>query len=130
MFHKNMKDSIYMFLTFADCASPPILEALKEGKIEYVEHFKFNNSALFSSNQSKGTLTKMFWDYGQRCICEALRALDKMKTKSLLPTAEVLQDRHRMELMLLHLRQKIDIGLGKLKTLKIEMKILEAVEGD
>lgn len=49
IFGKNIAKNIFMMITFADAVRPPVLGAVKKAKVPFRKHFKFNNSALFTS---------------------------------------------------------------------------------
>ena len=54
IFGKDVIDTVFLLITFADVGDLPLLEAAKAAGIPYKDHFKFNNSALFASNISSG----------------------------------------------------------------------------
>jgi len=62
MLGKDLKNNIFTMVTFADCADPPVIGAIREAVIPCTEHFQFNNSALYTGNTN--TFAKMFWEMG------------------------------------------------------------------
>ena len=53
MFGDNIKDNIFIMITFADGHEPPVLKTLENAKVPYKTSFIFNNSALFSPRTSR-----------------------------------------------------------------------------
>ena len=68
LFGRDIKDNIFMLLTFADSHIPQVLDDLKEAGFPYENYFKFNNSALFVQNVNGSYDTfgidEMFWQMG------------------------------------------------------------------
>uniref|UniRef100_A0A3B3Q850 Septin-type G domain-containing protein n=1 Tax=Paramormyrops kingsleyae TaxID=1676925 RepID=A0A3B3Q850_9TELE len=80
-------------------------------------HFKFNNSALFADN-SNSSMKKFFV------------ALTSMKTKSLLPTREVLKEHKELETAVTGLQPQIRAGLAKLDEIKRTQQIIQEHEAE
>ena len=94
---------------------PPVLTAINESGVPCAKrkdglpiHFKFNNSALFVDNKlveannedddedeedGGGDFDKMFWDMGTKSMKHFFTALNRIETKSLTLTQEVLRQR-------------------------------------
>ncbi|XP_029942959.1 uncharacterized protein LOC115385019 [Salarias fasciatus] len=114
IFGKDVAENIEMLVTFADGKQPPVLEAINvsgvpcpKNELGLPVHFKFNNSALFASNchrdnrddseDDDDNFDEMFWKMGAKSMEKFFTALDKMNTKSLLMTKEVLKERKQLE---------------------------------
>ena len=67
IFGLDVKDNIFLMVTFADGATPPVIEAVNEANFPFQEYFKFNNSALYpevtQSVYPCGTWAKKVSDY-------------------------------------------------------------------
>ena len=62
--------------TFADANTPTVLEATKDAGIPCKAFFKFNNSALFASNETAADsedINAMFWMMGQKFFLQTLQ---------------------------------------------------------
>ncbi|XDV25664.1 hypothetical protein PO909_029543 [Leuciscus waleckii] len=108
IFGKDIAENILVLVTFADGKKPPVLEAIKVSEVpcstnESGEplHFKFNNSALGFSSMNK-----------------FFTSLNKMETKSLSLTQEVLKERQQLEVHVQGLQPQINAGLTKLDEIK------------
>ncbi|KAJ4918542.1 hypothetical protein JOQ06_004175 [Pogonophryne albipinna] len=107
---EDVDENIQVLVTFSDGQLPPVLEAIKASGVPCPKtgdglpvHFKFNNSALFAQNQSpaaadssgdeeEGGFDQMFWKMGAQSMKRFFDALDKITTKSLTMTKEVLRE--------------------------------------
>ncbi|KAG1968290.1 uncharacterized protein LOC120489817 isoform X2 [Pimephales promelas] len=133
IFGKDIAENILVLVTFADGKKPPVLEAIKVSEVpcstnESGEplHFKFNNSALFATNNespednaySCGNFDQMFWKLGFFSMEKFFISLNKMETKSLSLTQEVLKERQHLEVLVEGLQPQINAGLTKLNEIK------------
>ncbi|XP_068220219.1 uncharacterized protein [Palaemon carinicauda] len=144
MFGKDIKDNIYVMATFADAKNPPVLEALKEAGVHYTGFYKFNNSALFAQNTAENAasdesdsddedsayICKLFWEMGYRSMSNFFLKLGKTSPASLTLTKEVLQERSRLQLVVVGLQNQIHLGLGKLTNLNQERDMLARINDD
>nr|XP_003229244.1 PREDICTED: neoverrucotoxin subunit beta-like [Anolis carolinensis] len=100
IFGRDIKDNIQVLVTFADGQTPPVLEAIKQAGVTCAKeasgtpaHFKFNNSALFASNEvhrdGSGNFDKMFWEMGKKSMKTFFDSLNCMKTRSITLTKAV-----------------------------------------
>ncbi|CAG0906053.1 unnamed protein product, partial [Darwinula stevensoni] len=100
-FGKDVIKNIYLMITFADSKSPPVLEAVKEANIPFVEYFCFNNSALFTSNEAKDSrdlrFDTMFWKLGAKSFSNFFDRFRQSKPVSLQLSNQVLKERHALE---------------------------------
>ncbi|KAK3087739.1 hypothetical protein FSP39_010009 [Pinctada imbricata] len=116
VFGKDIASNIVIMITFADGNTPPVLAALKAGKVPFREHFVFNNSALFAQETEK--FAPMFWDMGRESFRTFFDHLLGMQTRSLSLTAEVLKERKQLEQTVNGLLPQVDRGLNKMEEIK------------
>ncbi|XP_034084302.1 uncharacterized protein LOC117554152 [Gymnodraco acuticeps] len=147
IFGKDVAENIQVLVTFADGQRPPVLEAIKASGVPCPKtkdglpvHFKFNNSALFAQNKSsaaadssgeeeEGGFEKMFWEMGAKSMKKFFVALDRMTTKSLTMTEEVLRERKQLEISIENVQEQVKVGLAKLEEIKettAQLKLHEA----
>ncbi|XP_076062098.1 uncharacterized protein LOC143037560 [Oratosquilla oratoria] len=145
MFGKNVKSNIYVMATFADAKNPPVLEALKEAKVEYEGFYKFNNSAVYADNnvhgsdsdedsdsddEDSGYISKLFWEMGIRSMNNFFIKLGKTSPVSLQMTKDVLEERNRLQMCVVGLQNQIHLGLGKLANLEQERDMMARLDDD
>lgn len=132
IFGCDITGNIFALITFADGKTPPVLEALKGADVPIVEHFVFNNSALFTQNQnvSESSFSPMFWKMGKESFKTFFKHLNKVEARSLQLTSEVLNERKELETLVKGLRPQLDEGLHKLETLRQESTILKQHQAD
>ncbi|XP_075034338.1 uncharacterized protein LOC142095288 [Mixophyes fleayi] len=126
IFGKDIKDNIFILINFSDGARPPVLEAIKDADIPCTLgsngdpiHFKFNNSALFANKQASNvSFDEMFWNMGAHSMKTFFSDLNKLETKSLKLTKEVLRERKQLEMTLHSLQTQIKAGLVKLDEIR------------
>ncbi len=133
IFGKDIAENILMMVTFADGKTPPVLEAIKVSEVSCSKdesgvplHFKFNNSAVFATNNKSEedeesdceNFDQMFWKLGFSSMKKFFISLNKMKTKSLSLTREVLKERRHLEVLVEGLQPQINAGLIKLDEIK------------
>ncbi|XP_067283829.1 uncharacterized protein [Pseudorasbora parva] len=140
IFGKDIAENILVMVTFADGKTPPVLEAIKVSEVpcstnESGEplHFKFNNSAVFATNNTSAededsddeNFDQMFWKMGFSSMRKFFKSLNKMQTKSLTLTREVLKERQQLEVLVEGLQPQINAGLTKLGEIKKTRAALE-----
>ncbi|ROL46374.1 hypothetical protein DPX16_0618 [Anabarilius grahami] len=140
IFGKDIAENILVLVTFADGKTPPVLEAINVSEVpcstnESGEplHFKFNNSALFATNNQSAeneesdceNFDKMFWKLGFSSMRKFFTSLETMETKSLSLTREVLKERQQLEVLVQGLQPQINAGLTKLDEIKKTRAALE-----
>ncbi|KAF4114327.1 hypothetical protein G5714_004550 [Onychostoma macrolepis] len=135
MFGKDIAENILMMVTFADGKKPPVLEAIKVSEVPCSTnksgdplHFKFNNSAVFATNNKSEEdddsdcenllEDQIFWKLGFSSMNKFFTSLNKMKTQSLSLTQEVLKERQQLEVLVEGLQPQINAGLTKLDEIK------------
>ncbi|XP_026547403.1 uncharacterized protein LOC113429106, partial [Notechis scutatus] len=107
---KDLKDNVQLLITFADGATPPVLEALKEAKLPLAQdesgtplHFRFNHSALFVPREYGGrrnAAAKMSWKMSTESMKDFLDSFKMLETKSFTLTLEVLKEHQKREVAL------------------------------
>ncbi|XP_055016501.1 uncharacterized protein LOC129411020 [Boleophthalmus pectinirostris] len=146
IFGKDIAENIRVLVTFADGQRPPVLEAIKASGVPCPlekgnpVHFKFNNSALFASNNSptkeededeeEEGFDHMFWDMGNKSMKRFFVALSKIETKSLTMTKEVLTERKQLENLVENLQKQVRVGLSKLEEIKQTSQIVETHQAE
>ena len=136
VFGKDIRENIFMLLTFADGQKPLVLDALKKAEIPYIDYFRFNNSALYISNAISSNsgdeemYEKVFWSMGFTSFRKFMSHLDKVKGKSLTLTSSVLHERRELENSIESFYQEIKMGLGELDKVAQEIKVLKDHEAD
>ncbi|KAL5004144.1 hypothetical protein ScPMuIL_017600 [Solemya velum] len=128
LFGKNIEENIVAMVTFADGNEPPVLGALKESHVPFTKHFLFNNSALFTSNMNSNGIAKMLWEMGVSNYDDFFTVLPSFKTQSLQLTADILQRRKRVSVVIEGLKPEIDKGLTSLDQIRRERKLLDTFE--
>ncbi|XP_053186856.1 uncharacterized protein LOC128369805 [Scomber japonicus] len=148
IFGKDVAENIRVLVTFADGQPPPVLEAINKAEVPcpktkdgLPDHFKFNNSALFADNKSSaanstdeddedGGFDQMFWKMGTKSMKKFFVALNKIETKSLTMTKEVLRERQQVEVSVENLQKQVKVGLAKLEEIKETTEILKEHEAE
>ncbi|XP_026005730.1 uncharacterized protein LOC113010744, partial [Astatotilapia calliptera] len=148
IFGKDVAENIRILVTFADGQRPPVLEAINAAGVPCPKtnnlpvHFKFNNSALFANNKSaegestsdddeeEGGFDKMFWEMGTKSMKRFFAALNKIVTKSLTLTKEVLRERKQLEISVESLQVQVKLGLAKLEEIKETSEKLKEYEAE
>ncbi|KAG7163271.1 uncharacterized protein LOC121872899 isoform X2 [Homarus americanus] len=144
MFGKDIKDNIYVMATFADANTPPVLDALKEAGVHYSGFYKFNNSALYACNatadndaddsdsddEDSSYINKLFWEMGYRSLQNFFLKLGKTSPVSLTLTKQVLEERSRLQVVVIGLQNQINLGLIKLSNLNQERDMLARLDDD
>ena len=109
--------------THADGGTSKVFEALKEAVIPTDKKFMFNNSALFTPPHANN-FSKIFWEMVVDSIKSFLTEFQKVDSKSLTLTKEVLKDRKQLEVCIQGLQQNITEGMSKISSLRKEKKLL------
>ncbi|KAI7796630.1 hypothetical protein IRJ41_002895 [Triplophysa rosa] len=139
IFGKDIAENILILVTFADGNRPPVLESIKSSQVPCSTdksgeplYFRFNNSALFITNNKTeeaeedfGNFDQMFWKLGNSSLRNFLKSLEQMKTKSLSLTKEVLKERQQLEMLVEGLQPQINAGLTKLDEIRKTNAVLE-----
>ncbi|XP_076732788.1 uncharacterized protein LOC101470575 [Maylandia zebra] len=148
IFGNDVAENIRILVTFADGQRPPVLEAINAAGVPCPKtkdglpvHFKFNNSALFANNKSaegdrmsddddEGGFDQMFWEMGTKSMKRFFATLNKIETKSLTLTKEVLRERKQLENSVENLQEQVKLGLAKLEEIKETSEKLKEHEAE
>ncbi|XP_062594333.1 uncharacterized protein LOC134255803 [Saccostrea cucullata] len=130
LFGRDMENNICTCITFAEAQEPPVLASLAKTRLPHKTFFKFNNSALFAENKDRDGLAHAFWDIGKKSFDNFFACLDRMETKSLQMTNEVLKTRQDLENTVHNLQSLINAGMSKIAVLEEEMSIFEKHEAE
>ncbi|XP_072331283.1 uncharacterized protein [Scyliorhinus torazame] len=158
IFGKDIAENFQILVTFADRQVPPVLEAINVAEVPcpkdkkgFPAHFKFNNSAVFAQSSTSGNsankmspdgsdeeeeeedgdnMNGMFWKMGSNSMKKFFTALNKMETKSLLLTKEVLRERQQLEAAIAGLQPQITAGLTKLQEIRKTQQALNQHQVD
>ncbi|CAG0903952.1 unnamed protein product [Darwinula stevensoni] len=97
VFGKDIVNNIYLMITFADWEIPPVLAGFKEGNIPFVEFFRFNNFALFVSNEVEQSedyrFDAMYWHLGSKSLSDFFAKFQESKPVSFQMRKNVLKER-------------------------------------
>lgn len=132
-FGKDVSDNIFMMVTFADGSQPLVMNAIKEADVPFSKSFKFNNSALFITNEDDDVegddedenFGEMLWKMGLRNFKNFFTLFQTVEPKSLQLTQEVLEERQKLEANIQGLQKKIKNGLSQIDVLQQEERILK-----
>ncbi len=146
LFGKDIGGNIFLMLTFADGQRPPVLDGIKEADVPYQKFFKFNNSALFACNtktddsedsgsdeekdEGDGNFDQMFWKMGAKSFKDFLKHLNKVESKTLVLTKDVLNERNHLEVYVQGVQMDVQKGLNKLEQLEKEVKVVKDHQAD
>ena len=108
-FGKDVAGNIYVMITFADSRSPPVLEAIKDGKIPHVDSFPFNNSALFACNEETedNRINLMFWKLGAGAFARFFEKFGQSIPANVSLSEEVLKERAALEAIVRGIQDQI-----------------------
>ncbi|CAL8381825.1 unnamed protein product [Boreogadus saida] len=151
IFGKDVAENICTLVTFADGQQPPVLNAINASKVPCPKtnkglpvHHKFNNSALFADNRSVrdradedsdedmevDNFDAMFWAMGAKSMKRFFTALDKMTTRSLQFTKEVLNEQRQPEASVEGIQPQVRAGLAKLEEIRSTQQQTEKYNAD
>lgn len=126
IFGHDIADNILILMTFADGEDPPALAAIKAGKVPFKESFKLNNSGFKLPNNGKVDLFgEMFWNLGMNSFRTLFESIDKLKTKSLTLTKQVLTRREQLENYIVAVKPQINAGFAVLDSIRQKIVIIE-----
>ena len=138
LFGADVKENFIAMLTFCDGGNPQVIASLEDPNcvfsnvIPHIKkpwYFKFNNSAIFSSNR-EDEFTKMFFKLGMKSFEEFTQKLIKLPRKSLTQSKQVLEERNRLEKCVEILTLKLREGLDKVEYIKGILKMVASLKGD
>ncbi|KAJ0000912.1 hypothetical protein NQD34_005932, partial [Periophthalmus magnuspinnatus] len=149
IFGQDVAENILLLVTFADGKQPPVLDAINAAGIPCPKneaglpvYYKFNNSVLFSDNRdtdrdadgseddSEDNFDQIFWQMGTKSMQRFLTDLNKMETKSLQMTKDVLKERKQLETAVEGLLPQVKAALAKIQEIKTIMERVKDHEAD
>ena len=132
LFGKDIKDNIFMLLTFSDGQKPGVLASLQEDNVSFKKHFTFNNTAVYKQSEAKNEnpLDSTFWDVGRKSFGSFIQELDDVQSRSLFLTKEVLDERRRLEFTLRNIQRNVRKELHHLEQLQVEDNVLKEHKAD
>ena len=116
MFGADVRNNIFILVTFCDDDFPQVINALKKVDIPAEKYFKFNSSALYSD--SKRPSTESNWDMNVDSFRRLFSSLEDTKSVSLKMTKEVLEERDKLEAIMIGLQECINKGMNLINSLK------------
>uniref|UniRef100_A0A3B4ASL5 Septin-type G domain-containing protein n=1 Tax=Periophthalmus magnuspinnatus TaxID=409849 RepID=A0A3B4ASL5_9GOBI len=123
----DMADNIRFLVTFADDEPSPALQALADaGRIPCNEkdglpvHYKFNNSILFTPNETEEDSDEKFrvWNMEMANLKSILNNLGQTESKSLDLTCDVLRERKELEDLVENLEEQMNVGLAMIEEIQ------------
>lgn len=133
IFGKDIADNIVMCYTFSDGQRPQAIAAVEAAGIPHQSWFKFNNSALFVTADSKdvaSSFDQMFWQMGVQSFEKFFTALQTMQPASLVLTRHVMEERELLETAVAGLQPQIQSCLGKVEELRQEARVCKQMEAE
>ena len=122
LFGKDVAPNLFIIATFCDASDPPVKACLTAAGIDFSKFFKFNNSAFFEGFHGKNEMEKAFqtlyWTAGQTSFKSFFSELEVTRPVSLVLSAEVLQRRQQLEILVLDLHKSVKLGLCQLELLR------------
>ncbi|KAJ8026227.1 hypothetical protein HOLleu_34020 [Holothuria leucospilota] len=148
-FGKNIAENIFLFLTFADLQAPQILGSTEKASLPYKCYFKFNNSALYAQkdlkkdNQEQNSsdtdddddndeekFNQTIWKMGTKSFKKFFKELQNTSAKSITLSAEVLEERKRLETSVAGLSRLIRSRIVTLEKHRKEKEMLEQYKNE
>jgi len=131
---KDMKENIFILMTFADGSDPPVLDAIKQqGDVKDCKWFKLNNSVytkdprkMMTTNKQAMVMDKMFWEMGTLCFDALFKRLNVAPTKSVQHSREVLQKRAKIQTEIQLMSVELSKAMREQKTLATRRQVIEA----
>ena len=138
LFGEDVRENFISMLTFCDGGIPQVVASLEDSECVFstvIPHiskpwyYKFNNSAIFSSDR-EDEFTKMFFKLGMKSFEEFTYKLIRLPRKSLTQSKQVLEERNRLEQCVEILTVKLRKGLDKVEYIKGIIKMISSLKGD
>lgn len=132
LFGKDIESNICTLITFADGPTPPVLHSLEESMLPFGQYFTFNNSALYAENNVEASLTlsPMFWEMGCRSFEQFFQCVEKLDTKSLCLTKDVLDERDQIRTIILNVQSQVSAGLSMISELKEQRDLCDKYDSE
>lgn len=138
LFGDDVKENFIAIFTFCDGGIPQVVASLEDPDCVFstvIPHinkpwfYKFNNSAIFSSNR-EDEFTKMFFKLGMKRFEDFTHKLIRLPRKSLTKSKQVLEESNRLEKCVGILTIKLRNGLDQVEYIKGILKIISSLKGD
>ena len=145
LFGNDIKENFVFMLTFCDANKPSIVKSLESDKSLFKEvipcirkpyYYKFNNSAIFTSNVENEDddedfgMIQMFWKLGMDNFEKFLNRIKMMNSKSLTLTKEVLKKRKQLETTILGLNNRVTEALSKIDNIRNVFNKFKQIQGN
>ena len=131
LFARNMASLVFVLFTFADKRIPQALTAIREGNIACKNFFKFNNSALYSSNDNTNeSIEVLWWRMGKTNLREFVDEVSMTEPQSLILTKELIEERVKLKKITEGIWQNSSELLNTLELLSLEMQQIHNHEDD
>ncbi|CAG0903961.1 unnamed protein product [Darwinula stevensoni] len=122
VFGKDVINNIFLMITFAGRKIPPVVKAVWEGSIPFVDFFRFNFSTLFASNDAKDSEDHRFaatsWRSSSRSFSNFLAKFQESKPLRLQLSMRVLKRRDAIGKKIVTSHDRIDDETKTLEDLK------------
>ncbi|XP_065883966.1 uncharacterized protein [Dysidea avara] len=127
LFGNNVKENIFIMVTFADGQHPPALNAISKAEIPYNAFYKFNNSAVFSKYEyeSGKNFNRLFWEMGTSSFEQFFSSFLKSKPVSLSLIQQVLDERKKLDSTVYEIQKQIEKRIEKIENIRKEMNALQ-----
>ena len=130
VFGKDMVSNIFMIITFADDAYPPVMDSIKthircaDPPIPFNtdNFFKFDNSVLFTRLSHDGGVDKMHWEMGYTSFHDLFNYLGQMIPQTLKLTKSVLDDQKLLQTLIQGVQRHLYKGENSLNELHGKIK--------
>jgi len=139
LFGNDIKENFVIMITFCDGADPQIVEALQSEDsifkdiIPYLPkdewYLEFNNSAFFSTKTERDNI-KMYWKLGIESYEKFTYKIERLPSKSLTLTKQVLDERAKLENSVSNLTPQLDNALNIMNNFKNTIQQVEKLKGD
>ena len=103
IFGKDVQDNIRLLVTFADNATPPVVQACGAANFPVatasagIVYSKFNSVVLYASNDKEESFDELFWDMGRENFFKFFSMLGEMKGKDLVSSRKVIKSRNLLK---------------------------------
>ena len=131
IFGRDVTQSIFLMITFADGQTPPVMTAIREANIPHADVFKFNNSALYALDSSDGNnFDEMFWKMGMESFKKFFTLFSETEDINLITTRKVLEVRDEVLTLALEFHQLMKECLTEIELLQQAKTCLLTVKAE
>ncbi|CAG0878537.1 unnamed protein product [Darwinula stevensoni] len=125
LFGKDVRDNIYLLLTFSDCERGPAADTVKEAGIPFVKHFQVNNSVLYADRAKADPLAETYWNISVEGYEGFLDEVFRVKPVSLELTKVIMEERQAWEEQFHQLHLQLDRSFKELAKFREDCKSSE-----